>query len=117
MTIIDYDKLLLDRLRKLPQDYILCRDLRHQWTPEQELHLEGEISGRQRVERTLSCTRCGTVKVEHYALQTSISGIQRLTSVGYRYTYPPGYSIPEMARADAPREILRASRFSQIGAT
>lgn len=111
MTIIDYDKLLLERLNNLPQAYVECRDTRHLWYTDQDLHLEGTVSGRQRVERVLSCSRCGTVKTEHYALQTAMNGVQRLTSVGYRYTYPPEYTIPEMGRADAPREILRAARF------
>lgn len=115
MTLIDYDQLLLDRLKKLPQDYILCRDLRHIWKVDRDLHLEGEISGRQRVERTMTCARCSTVKTEHYVLHTSMSGIQRLSSVGYHYAYPPEYAIPEMSRAEAPREILRAARFSKAG--
>ena len=113
MTLIDYDKLLLERLDSLPQEYILCRDLRHIWKVDQDLHLDGQISGRQRVERSLTCARCGTIKTEHYVLQTSMTGIQRLTSVGYHYNYPPEYAIPEMARADAPREILRAVRFNK----
>lgn len=115
MTIIDYDKALLERLQTTPKEYISCRDLRHLWRVDQDLHLEGQISGRQRVERSLSCSRCGTVKTEHYVLQTSMNGVQRLTSVGYNYTYPPEYMIPEMARATAPREILRAARFAKNG--
>jgi hypothetical protein len=73
-------------LKNLDQDYLLCRDLRHQWDGLTNL-LHGKGRARYLV-RTTTCLRCGTERHETISL-TTYSVLKRA------YVYPTDYKLDE----------------------
>lgn len=74
--------------------YLECRDLRHSWKIQGFFNYGGEVV------RRLSCSRCKTVREDHWEPNGErISG---------RYKYPDGYSIrgSNVKAFDVRREVL-----------
>lgn len=65
--------------------YVTCRDLRHAWLQDATVGSpEGEVS------RTLTCSRCGTVRTETYVISRRGGFISK---TGHKYKYPEGYLL------------------------
>jgi len=74
----------------------MCRDLRHAWQHDTDvIHPFGS-----KFERHLICVRCGTVRIDSFAIDHRHA---TLTRQGSRYRYAPGYHI----RGGVPLSTLR----------
>jgi hypothetical protein len=111
MTDINFNTVLQKTLKDVPEEFLECRDLRHKWSVVDDFHVVEEAAEGRYVQRRMHCIRCTTIKTEKYLLKMDRWGITRLESIGTGYAYPEHYAIPEMARADRAREILRGEQF------
>jgi hypothetical protein len=103
-------------LKRATPDYLACRDIRHLWVIEENMHIVEKIDGGELVERHLVCDRCQTLRRDRYLLNVDGYGVKRLTVLGSQYTYPEDYLMPEMGKADHPREVLRYEQFRRAQA-
>lgn len=94
---------LARRLRTLPNDFVACRDIQHAWDAADGFFLEEVRGGRQRIVRRLSCTRCGTMRLDHHRIVDG--GLQKTRSV---YTYPEGFLLPKLPPGTKPLSVVRA---------
>lgn len=95
-------------LRTLPDNFLDCRDLKHNWRKvnnyrPREQHIEG---GKQRsrisplLYRVLECERCGTTRTDVIYART----FERLS---VSYDYPETYQMPGVPRGVKSSTILR----------
>ena len=77
-----------DTLEDMPQAFLACRDMRHQWKP-----FTAQINDAEgTVERNFRCPRCKTIR--HDLLH-----LRDWTILGTSYTYPDGYLVKGAGRA------------------
>ena len=79
-------------LRKLPDAYLACRDLRHAWEELGYFRERGSGRGGGPIIRKLRCLRCGTLRRD----TLSNSYTEKTT---HYYGHPEGYRIEGMGRA------------------
>lgn len=100
------------QIKKLPEKFTTCRDMRHAWATENDYHVytqyqEAKGSKSMFVARDLVCMRCGALRHEIY-LATKSRGLER---VSMTYSYPDGYMIPGMPSGVSPQAILAQMRY------
>ena len=83
-------------LKDLDRDYLLCRDLRHQWDNVATIITTNAKRGRH-LERATTCLRCETVRIEAISLTT-------FRVLGRKYEYPDGFILQEKTPFDRIRE-------------
>lgn len=110
-TEINFNVALGNTLRGVSAEFLACRTTQHRWDVADDFHIVSEAAEGKYVERGMLCPRCSTRKTEKYLLKLDRWGLTRLESIGAAYSYPEHYAIPEMARADHAREILRGEQF------
>jgi hypothetical protein len=66
---------LIRRLRKVPDAYLLCRDLLHAWVPVNDFDVSKDGLA---ISRELVCARCDTVRTDKFKWTTD--GIEKIRS-------------------------------------
>lgn len=83
------------RIAEMEPDYLLCRDLRHPWTP-----YNAKRDGKSKtITRVLVCPRCGTLRhdvMDYFGFV-----------LHQRYTYPKGYQVKGGAMSSGDRAMIR----------
>lgn len=105
-------KALSEGLQRLPDNWIMCRDMRHAWSVEENFHVEPSQSvGRklQAVRRVLVCMRCETRRVEHY-----LAGRYGLDKDSQHYIYPADYQLPGVPRGVKPASIVQQEQYRRV---
>ena len=93
-----------DAVHDLDESYLLCRDVHHAWT------VDGyRTGGGGTVERTLTCPRCGTERVDEWTM----SGAR----VGAHYRYPDGYQFRSVDWTESPQIAVRREVLKRAGVT
>lgn len=105
--VLDAQTVIAQQMEKLPDNFLDCRDpgLRHKWERESDFHVIPVTEvGRRRANlaRVEVCERCGTRKVERFAVNAG----DLLEKVSQHYEYPEGYL---MAGVGVPRGLKRSS--------
>lgn len=98
-------------LQDVPDSFLECRSLWHDWAVLTPMHVTEEVQGGDVIERKIVCERCTTTRTDHYFLSVDRYGVSRLTMQGYSYDYPDGYLMPEMAQVEHARELVRFEQF------
>lgn len=99
---------LSNALMDLPDEWVICRDMRHAWEVENDFHVTaGNKRMIREVQRILSCLRCRTERTETYHLATN-GGLEK---VHQRYTYPDHYQLKGVPRGNKPSSIIQAEQF------
>lgn len=92
-------------LRNLPDNYLMCRDLKHAW----DVHFDFFVNPKTKeVERKLRCIRCDMIRVEKY-VQTS-NGLDKIRNI---YGQPEGYGIHGVPRGVKPSSIVKGVQFER----
>jgi hypothetical protein len=99
MTLQQYK----DALRVYDEDFLLCKDMRHQW----ELVQPYEKKRSGWVTRVLECSRCGTLRTDTYAIINN----ERLARAGSTYRYPTGFSMRGLPQVDKVPELTRFEAY------
>lgn len=98
------------QLAHLPDNFLLCRDIKHSYDVNVELHsikYVGDPSTYLR--RELLCRRCGTVRHENFAL---VKGeVEKLRST---YTYPPGYQMVRVPRGVKAHMLIHTEMYARV---
>ena len=107
----DAVKTLQAGLKKLPEKWVMCRDMRHAWAVLNDFHVPASTPGQKavtlQIQRELVCMRCETVRYESY--ERTRDG--RLDKVAQGYGYPEGYQIPGVPRGVKPQQIIQAEQY------
>lgn len=98
---------LADALTALPDNWIMCRDMRHAWEVNEDFHVS-KSKGSKAVEirRVLDCLRCETKRIEVYH-QTKWG----LEKVRQNYDYPEHYQIHGVPRGVKPSYIVQGEVY------
>jgi len=97
-----------EALEALPDTWVMCRDLRHAWSVDEDFHvLQRKGSQIQEVGRVLVCLRCSTKRYETY-VPTRRWGLERVRS---RYDYPENYLIRNVPDGVKPQSIIQAENY------
>ena len=100
------EQLVAGDLTQLPDKYLNCRDLRHDWKIESNFHDAGfEVEGdgvTQAVERIILCKTCGTRRTDVSVVVERANSVPRMEKLSSQYRYPKGYL---MKRGQIPRDI------------
>ena len=98
---------LATALMGLPDNWVICRDMRHAWDVLVDFHVtEGTKRVIQEVRRELMCLRCETQRLETYHL-----GRFGLEKVAQHYRYPEHYQIKGVPRGVKPQSIIQQEQF------
>ena len=83
---------LFDQIRGMPDEFLLCRDLRHHWSVPKgffQVKVEGGVRGALYVEREVACDSCDLKRMELFRVHA-----RWMEKLGRpRYTYPKGYQL------------------------
>ena len=98
---------LASALTELPDEWVICRDMRHAWEVLVDFHVT-ESKGRSwsELRRVLTCGRCMTHRIEVYH-----HGRYGLDKVGQHYKYPEHYQIKGVPRGVKPQSIVQEEQF------
>lgn len=83
----------------------ICRDIRHGWEHDGDVILIEQNRKVKHFERTLVCRRCGTQRIDEYAISS-----RALARVRTKYRYPEGYHVPGGISVDE----VRISLFKDV---
>jgi hypothetical protein len=98
---------LANALMDLPDDWVMCRDMRHAWHVMEDFHVsKNRGHSIQELNRTLICMRCTTLRIEVYH-----SGRFGLDKVRQHYTYPDNYQIKGVPRGVKPQSIVQNEQY------
>lgn len=95
-----------DGLRDLPDNWVLCRDMRHAWEILNDFHVVATPGGSSDIRRELVCVRCETVRRESF--ENNLYGLNK-TSVAY--IYPEKYMIHGVPRAVPLQAAVRQEQY------
>lgn len=100
-------QILANALQDLPENWLICRDMRHAWEVSQDFHVVKQTGTKvQHLRRTLSCLRCETLRNERYII--SRYGVEK---EGQSYTYPDQYQLEGIPRGVKPSSIVQAEQY------
>ena len=98
---------LANALQDLPDNWVMCRDMRHAWTVLDDFHVAVRQGSKiQEIRRTLLCLRCATSRREVYH-----QGTYGLDKVAQHYTYPDNYQIKGVPRGVKPQSIIQQEQW------
>lgn len=94
-------------LMDLPEEWVICRDVRHAWDVQQDFHVTHR-QGRKvlQIGRVLICMRCKTLRVETY-----VHTADGLDKTGQGYRYPEHYQIKGVPRGVKPQWIIHEEQY------
>lgn len=99
---------LASALVDLPDNFVVCRDMRHSWEIDRDFHvLSTTTSGVHEISRVLKCARCETRRQERYVAKNGIG----LDKVRQSYQYAEGYQIPGVPRGAKPSAIVQQEQY------
>lgn len=99
---------LAEALTHLPDEWVVCRDMRHAWRIQIDFHVtDGTRRFMREVRRTLVCTRCETQRMEVYHVVEG--GV--LDKVSQNYAYPDDYQMKGVPRGVKPASIVQTEQF------
>lgn len=100
----DYKK----ALTVLPENWVMCRDVRHAWSVLNDFHVT-PVEGSKSVHfgRDLLCERCGTQRKEIYLMRRATG----LDKVAQDYVYPEGYQMTGLERPEERTAILQFEQY------
>lgn len=101
--------LLANALMELPDEWVMCRDMRHAWGVKENFHVTQGGKRLQEIERVLICSRCETLRVETYNLTRS--GMEK---VRQHYEYPDHYQIKGVPRGNKPQSMVQAEQYRRV---
>jgi hypothetical protein len=103
-------KVLEEGLRRLEDNQLACRDMRHAWAVEEDYHAEPQQTAGRKVvaiKRVLVCMRgCETRRVEHY-----VAARYGLDKISQHYTYLNNYTIPGVPRGVKPSVVIQQESY------
>jgi hypothetical protein len=97
-------------LRKLPDEFLACRDLRHAWEPLGYFRERGSGRTGGPIIRKLRCLRCGTLRRD--VLSNSFT--EKTT---HYYGHPEGYRLEGAGRTamnDVRQEVVKRQRVVTV---
>jgi hypothetical protein len=98
---------LANALMELPDNWIMCRDMRHAWGIQEDFHVYTRQGKQiQELRRILSCLRCETLRHEIYHV-----GRYGLDKVRQGYSYPEHYQIKGVPRGNKPQSIVQQEQY------
>lgn len=98
---------LATALMDLPDDWVMCRDMRHAWAVVEDFHVTERKGTRvQTIARILGCIRCATLRKETY-----VHNGYGLDKIGQGYQYPEGYQIKGVPRGVKPQAIIQEEQY------
>lgn len=97
---------LAEALQELPDNWIMCRDMRHAWTVEQDFHVVKVQKKASEIKRVLTCMRCSTERIETY--HATDWGLEKLRQ---HYSYPDHYQIHGVPRGVKPSFIIQGEQY------
>lgn len=98
---------LATALTGLPDDWVMCRDMRHAWTVVNDFHVTDRRGKRiMMIARELGCMRCATLRKENY-----VHNGYGLDKVSQHYVYPDGYQMKGVPRGVKPQAIIQEEQF------
>lgn len=102
---------LADALMTLPDNYLMCRDVKHAWDVTDELHVTKNVGSKiKEVARLLTCLRCGMTRKDVF-LPTA----HGLEKVGMSYPdKPEGYGITGVPRGNKPSLLVQAEQYRRV---
>lgn len=100
-------QLLANALTRLPDEWVICRDMRHAWNVLNDFHVS-ETNGTRinEIRRELVCLRCQTVRLEVY-VHTKF-GLDKLSQ---SYRYPDEYQMKGVPRGVKPASIIHQEMY------
>lgn len=99
---------LADALTRLPENWVMCRDVRHAWSVEADFHVSLQRGQAiQEIKRVLVCMRCGTKRHEVY-VPTKYYGLDKIRS---HYEYPVDYQIKGVPRGNKPQSLIQQESY------
>lgn len=103
---------LATSLKTLPDQFIVCRDVRHAWAVLTDYHVTpSQHEGGRKVMlilRVLVCMRCDTQRHEFYAMGRGYDGLEKTHQ---HYVYPEAYQIPGVPRGVKPSNIIQQESY------
>jgi len=98
---------LAHALMELPEEWVICRDMRHAWNVLNDFHVtKSDKRYSQEIRRELVCMRCATVRNETYH-----HGRFGLEKVSQNYGYPEHYQIKGVPRGVKPQSIVQEEQY------
>jgi hypothetical protein len=103
---------LSEALSGVPENWLLCRGIRHSWDVIQDFHVtakEGRVV--HEIQRTLECSRCETQRIEKFVVTRD-----GLDKTGQKYEYPEGYQFKGLGimRGVKPQSMVLAEQFNRV---
>ena len=93
-------------LHRLPDNWMVCRDMRHAWNVLNDFHVVTNGDGSSDVRRELQCMRCETVRRESF--ENNLYGLSKTSTV---YIYPEKYQIHGVPREVPLQGAVRQEQF------
>lgn len=98
---------LANALTELPDNWVMCRDVRHAWSILEDFHVHLQQGKQiQELRRVLACVRCQTLRIEIYHV-----GRFGLDKVRQHYGYPDNYQIKGVPRGVKPQSIIQQEQY------
>lgn len=98
---------LASALTQLPDNWVMCRDMRHAWDVNVDFHVtESQGSRIREIRRQLVCMRCETVRNEVY--HHTRWGLEK---VSQSYGYPDDYQIHGVPRGVKPSWLIQEEQY------
>lgn len=98
---------LANALMQLPENWLMCRDMRHAWTVMNDFHVtdrKGRLASE--IRRDLRCLRCETVRREVY--HQTANGLEKAHQM---YGYPEHYQMKGVPRGNKPQALVQEEQF------
>lgn len=108
---------LANALMELPDEYVMCRDIRHAWGILEDFHVTDGGKRVQEVKRILECERCHAVQ-RHEVYHLTRSGLEKV-SQHYRYIHDQEdggipYQIKGVPRGVKPASIVQGEQYRRV---
>jgi hypothetical protein len=101
---------LAHKVQNLPDNWLMCRDVRHAWDVTEDFHVtKHKASKVQEIRRVLVCLRCKCERHERYAVTK-----WGLDKVGQTYKHPDGYVIHGVPRGVKPSFIIQGEQYRRV---
>lgn len=97
---------LASALMELPDNWVICRDMRHAWDIYNDFHVAKNLQGVNEIRRELICMRCTSLRREIY--YNTLYGLEKAKQY---YQYPDRYQMQGVPRGNKPSAIINAEQY------